>query len=36
LGQRIFEVVAPDEAEKQALAELERAERRAWHDRGCG
>jgi hypothetical protein len=34
LGQRIFEVVAPDEAEKQALDELERAERRAWHDRG--
>jgi hypothetical protein len=34
LGQRIFEVVAPEEAEKQALAELERAERRAWHDRG--
>src|SRR5205085_1430957 len=34
LGQRIFEVVAPDEAEKQALAELERAERRAWHNRG--
>jgi Domain of unknown function (DUF222)/HNH endonuclease len=34
LGQRIFEVVAPGEAEKQALAELERAERRAWHDRG--
>ncbi len=34
LGQRIFEVVAPDEADKQALAELERAERRAWHKRG--
>jgi hypothetical protein len=34
LGQRIFEVVAPDEAGKQALDELERAERRAWHDRG--
>jgi hypothetical protein len=34
LGQRVFEVVAPEEAEKQALAELERAERRAWHDRG--
>jgi hypothetical protein len=34
LGQRIFEVVAPEEAEKQALAEVERAERRAWHDRG--
>jgi Domain of unknown function (DUF222)/HNH endonuclease len=34
LGQRIFEVVAPDEADKQALDELERAERRAWHDRG--
>jgi hypothetical protein len=34
LGQRIFEVVAPEEAEKQALGELERAERRAWHDRG--
>jgi hypothetical protein len=34
LGQRIFEVVAPDEADKQALAELERAERRAWHNRG--
>jgi Lon protease-like protein len=34
LGQRIFEVVAPDEAEKQALDELERAERRAWQDRG--
>jgi Domain of unknown function (DUF222)/HNH endonuclease len=34
LGQRIFEVVAPEEAEKQALDELERAERRAWHDRG--
>jgi Domain of unknown function (DUF222) len=34
LGQRIFEVVAPQEAEKQALDELERAERRAWHDRG--
>jgi hypothetical protein len=27
-------VVAPEEAEKQALAELERAERRAWRDRG--
>jgi hypothetical protein len=34
LGQRIFEVVAPDEADKQALDELERAERRAWQDRG--
>jgi Domain of unknown function (DUF222) len=34
LGQRIFEVVAPKEAEKRALDELERAERRAWHDRG--
>jgi Domain of unknown function (DUF222)/HNH endonuclease len=34
LAQRIFEVVAPDEAEKQALDELERAARRAWHDRG--
>jgi Domain of unknown function (DUF222)/HNH endonuclease len=34
LGQRIFEVVAPEAAEKQALDELERAERRAWHDRG--
>jgi Domain of unknown function (DUF222)/HNH endonuclease len=34
LGQRIFEVVAPEEAEKRALDELERAERRAWHDRG--
>jgi hypothetical protein len=34
LGQRIFEVVAPDEADKRALAELERAEKRAWHDRG--
>jgi hypothetical protein len=34
LGQRIFEVVAPDEADKQALAELERAERRAWQQRG--
>jgi hypothetical protein len=34
LGQRIFDVVAPEEAEKQALAELERAEKRAWHDRG--
>src|SRR5207248_209399 len=34
LGQRIFEVVAPEEADKQALAELERAERRAWHNRG--
>jgi hypothetical protein len=34
LGQRIFEVVVPEEADKQALAELERAERRAWHDRG--
>jgi hypothetical protein len=34
LGQRIFEVVAPEEADKQALDELERAERRAWHDRG--
>jgi hypothetical protein len=34
LGQRIFEVVAPEEAEKQALAELERAELRARHDRG--
>jgi hypothetical protein len=34
LGQRIFEVIAPDEAEKQALAELEHAERRAWRDRG--
>jgi hypothetical protein len=34
LGQRIFEVVAPEEADKQALAEVERAERRAWHERG--
>jgi hypothetical protein len=34
LGQRIFEVVAPEEAEKHALDELERAERRAWRDRG--
>jgi hypothetical protein len=34
LGQRIFEVVAPDEAEQRALAELERAERRAYQDRG--
>jgi hypothetical protein len=34
LGQRLFEVVAPAEAEQQALAELERAERRAYHDRG--
>jgi hypothetical protein len=34
LGQRIFEVVAPAEADKQALDELERAERRAWHKRG--
>jgi hypothetical protein len=34
LGQRLFEVIAPDEAEKQALAELERAEKRAWQDRG--
>jgi hypothetical protein len=34
LGQRLFEVVAPEEAEQRALAELERAERRAWHDRG--
>jgi hypothetical protein len=34
LGQRIFEVVAPAEADKRALAELERAERRAWHKRG--
>jgi hypothetical protein len=34
LGQRIFEVVAPAEADKRALAELERAERRAWHRRG--
>jgi hypothetical protein len=34
LGQRIFEVVAPEEADKQALAELERAERRAWQHRG--
>jgi hypothetical protein len=34
LGQRIFEVVAPEEAEKQALAELERAEKRAYQDRG--
>jgi hypothetical protein len=34
LGQRIFEVVAPDEAEKHALTELERVERRAWHNRG--
>ncbi len=34
LGQRIFEVVAPEEAEKRALVELERAERRAWHKRG--
>jgi hypothetical protein len=29
LGQRIFEVVAPAEADKQALDELERAERRS-------
>jgi hypothetical protein len=34
LGQRIFEVVAPEEADKRALAELERAERRAWYKRG--
>jgi hypothetical protein len=34
LGQRIFEVVASEEADKQALAELERAERRAGHKRG--
>jgi Domain of unknown function (DUF222)/HNH endonuclease len=34
LGQRLFEVVAPEEAEQRALAELERAEKRAWHDRG--
>jgi hypothetical protein len=34
LGQRIFEVVAPEEAEQRALAELERAERRAYQDRG--
>jgi hypothetical protein len=34
LGQRIFEVVAPEEAEKRALAELERAEKRAYQDRG--
>ncbi len=34
LGQRIFEVVAPEEAEKQARTELERAERRAWQARG--
>jgi Domain of unknown function (DUF222) len=34
LGQRIFEMVAPGEADKRALVELERAERRAWHDRG--
>ena len=27
LGQRIFEVVAPEQADKQALAEVERAER---------
>src|SRR5690242_11507287 len=34
LGQRIFEVVAPEEADKRALAELERAEKRAYQDRG--
>jgi hypothetical protein len=34
LGQRIFEVVAPEEADKQAMDELERAERRARRDRG--
>jgi hypothetical protein len=34
LGQRLFEVVAPEEAEQRALAELERAERRAFQDRG--
>jgi hypothetical protein len=34
LGQRLFEVVAPDEADKRALDELERAERRAFQDRG--
>jgi hypothetical protein len=34
LGQRIFEVVAPDEADKRALAELERADKRAYQDRG--
>src|SRR5690348_16520464 len=34
LGQRIFEVVAPEEAEQRALAELERAEKRAYQDRG--
>jgi hypothetical protein len=34
LGQRIFEVVAPEDADKQVLAELARAERRAWQARG--
>jgi hypothetical protein len=34
LGQHLFEAVAPEEAEKRTLAELERAEKRAWQDRG--
>jgi hypothetical protein len=34
LGQRLFEVVAPEEAEQRTLDEWERAERRAWQDRG--
>jgi hypothetical protein len=33
LGQRLFEVVAPDEAEQQALAALSRSEERAYHSR---
>jgi hypothetical protein len=33
LGQRLFEVVAPDEAEARALAELARAEERAYQGR---
>src|SRR5689334_10706364 len=33
LGQRVFEVVAPDEAAQRELSALERAEQRAYRDR---
>jgi hypothetical protein len=34
LGQRLLEVVAPEQAERKTLADLDRAEQRAHHDRG--
>jgi Domain of unknown function (DUF222) len=33
LGQRVFEVVAPEQAQQRELAGLQRAEERAWRDR---